>query len=257
MTLKRRSFLAVAGAAAGTSVRIGQGAATPWHMRCQRWGQTTSTDKKSAYNIAWWREQWKRTALHGVIVDAGNLDLFAEIAAAAHNDGLAVLAGLDSSRAGEDVLKAHPEWFARTQSGDPIKSGDGYAPCVHSSYREEYLSNIYRQIISRAHPEGFAENGWAGLGRETICHCENCAKRFRDQTGQSLPANVDWSDRIYRDWIRWGYARRGEIWGTSNASTRRPAGRIASGSERTPLRAHCSPQVCVTLTRSGSKLHCC
>ena len=34
----------------------------PWYRRAYRWGQTNITEKDpEQYDIAWWREYWKRT----------------------------------------------------------------------------------------------------------------------------------------------------------------------------------------------------
>src|SRR5262249_25704799 len=46
----------------------------PWYKRCYRWGQTNITEKDPVrYDIAWWREYWKRTQVQGVIVNAGGI----------------------------------------------------------------------------------------------------------------------------------------------------------------------------------------
>ena len=136
LQLRRRSFLAVAGAAvAGTSAATGQAAGTPWYLRCKRWGWTAAAGRETAYDVDWWREQWRRTALQGLIVDTEDADLFGPVSEAAHRDGLAVLARIDSEHASGEVLRGHPEWFARTSQGEAIPSGPGFAPCVHSSFR--------------------------------------------------------------------------------------------------------------------------
>ncbi|MCX6619020.1 MAG: Tat pathway signal protein, partial [Acidobacteria bacterium] len=92
----------------------------PWYRRALRWGQTNITEKDPVrYDIAWWREYWKRTEVQGVIINAGGIvayypskfslhyraeslgdrDLFGELTAAAHQDGIVVLARMDSNRA--------------------------------------------------------------------------------------------------------------------------------------------------------------
>src|SRR5512146_1603514 len=107
---------------------------TPWYRRTYRWGQTNITEKDPVrYDIAWWREYWKRTEVQGVIINAGGIvayypskfplhhraeflngrDLYGELAKAAHDDGLVVFARMDSNRTAEDFFKAHPDWFAR------------------------------------------------------------------------------------------------------------------------------------------------
>src|SRR2546429_4934010 len=44
---------------------------TPWYRRTIRWGQTNITERDPArYDIGWWREFWKRTAVQGVGINA-------------------------------------------------------------------------------------------------------------------------------------------------------------------------------------------
>jgi hypothetical protein len=217
----------------------------PWYRRCYRWGQTNITEiDPTRYDIPWWREYWKRTQVQGVIVNAGGIfayypskfplhyrpealgdrDLFGELARAAHEDGIAVLARMDSNRASEAFYKAHPDWFAVDASGKPYRAGDRYVACVSSGYYEEYLPDVMREIIARSHPEGFTDNSWSGLGRESICYCANCARRFRERSGKDLPRRHDWDDPVYREWILWSYARRLEIWDLNNRVTREAGG---------------------------------
>ncbi|MEX1239037.1 MAG: Tat pathway signal protein, partial [Cyclobacteriaceae bacterium] len=74
------------------------------------------------------------------------------------------------------------------------------------------------------HPEGFTDNSWSGLGRDSICYCENCKKSFRQKTGEEIPREKNWDDPVYRQWIRWNYDRRLEIWDLNNRTTRSAGG---------------------------------
>src|ERR1017187_1401571 len=135
----RRGFLQTTFAGAAASAAH-TGAGVPWYRRACRWGQTTITERDPVrYDIPWWREYWKRTQVQGVIINAGGIvayypskfplqhraeflngrDLYGELARAAHEDGLAVLARMDSNRVAEDFFRAHPDWFAR----EPIRMG--------------------------------------------------------------------------------------------------------------------------------------
>ena len=101
-------------------------------------------------------------------------DLFGELTKAAHDDGIFVMARMDSNRTAEDFFKAHPDWFARDVNGKPYRAADKYIACINSPYYDEYLPDVLREIIERSHPDGFTDNSWAGLGRESICYCDNC-----------------------------------------------------------------------------------
>jgi hypothetical protein len=217
----------------------------PWHRRTLRWGQTNITEiDPTHYDIAWWRQYWRQTCTQGVIINAGGIvayypskfplhhqaeflsgrDLYGELAAAAHADGLAVLARMDSNRAHADFHRAHPDWFAVDGSGQPYRAGELYVACVNSPYYEEYLTGVLREIIERTRPEGIADNSWSGLDRNSICHCVNCARSFRAAASQDLPREKNWNSPVYRQWIQWNYARRLEIWDLNNRVTKAAGG---------------------------------
>lgn len=217
----------------------------PWYRRVTRWGQTNITEKDPAnYDIAWWRKYWKRTNIQGIIVNAGGIvayypskvplhrqaqylggrDLFGSLRKAAREEGIVVFARMDSNRAHEEFYKAHPDWFAIDANGKPYKSGDLYITCINSPYYNEHIPAILREIIELYHPEGFTDNSWSGLGRDSICYCENCKKSFRHRSGKEIPLKANWSDPAYREWIRWNYDRRLEIWDLNNRTTRAAGG---------------------------------
>jgi hypothetical protein len=232
----RRAFLQASCAAALAPAQ----SATPWYRRALRWGQTNITEKDPIrYDIPFWRAFWKRTDVQAVIVNAGGIvayypsrfplhhraqfldgrDLFGELVTAAHADGVYVMARMDSNRAAEDFYKAHPDWFARDRKGEPYRAADKYVACINSPYYDEYLPGVMREIVERSRPDGFTDNSWAGLGRDSICYCDHCARRFRAQTGLALPERADWHDKTYRRWILWSYRRRTEIWEINNRTT--------------------------------------
>jgi hypothetical protein len=245
--MTRRNFLAAGtGMLAWSASQAAAADNTPWYRRTYRWGQTNITEADAVrYDIAWWRDFWKRTQVQGVIINAGGIvayypskyplhhraqflgdrDLYGELSKAAHEDGLVVLARMDSNSTAEAFYRAHPDWFARNAAGEPYRNADRYVTCINSGYYEEYIPGILREIIERSHPEGFADNSWAGLGRDNICYCDNCARKFRDQAGAALPKTHDWSDRAYRQWIEWSYTRRLAVWDLNNRITKAAGGR--------------------------------
>ena len=217
----------------------------PWYSRTCRWGQTNITELDPVqYDIGWWREYWKRTAVQGVIVNAGGIvayypskfplqyraqylngrDLFGEVTEAAHHDGLVVMARMDSNRTAENFYEAHPEWFARMADGKPYRAADKYITCINSPYYDEYLPEVLREIIERSHPEGFTDNSWSGMGRDSICYCDNCQRKFRAKAGAAIPARANWDDPAYRQWILWNYERRTELWEFNNRVTQGAGG---------------------------------
>jgi hypothetical protein len=236
----RRTFLATGLALAA------QPGQQPWYRRAYRWGQTNITENDPPkYDIPWWRQHWKETRTQAVIINAGGIvayypskfplhhraeflngrDLFGELIKAAHDDGLFVMARMDSNRVSEDFYQAHPDWFARDREGKPYRAADKYITCINSPYYDDYLPQIITEIIDRAHPEGVTDNSWAGMGRESICYCENCKNKFGAATGQMLPKAANWDDEAYRQWIMWSYQRRIEIWELNNKVTRAAGGK--------------------------------
>jgi hypothetical protein len=247
----RRGFLvrnlgaAVALNSAAQAQAPNTSASAPWYLRTYRWGQTNITEKDPVrYDIGWWREHWKKTEVQGVIVNAGGIvayypskfplhyraeflgdrDLFGELTKAAHDDGIVVMARMDSNRTTENFYKAHPDWFALDRGGKPYRAADKYITCINSAYYDEYLPGVLREIVERSHPEGLTDNSWAGMGRNAICYCANCDRRFRAKTGKPLPQSADWDDPVYRQWIMWNYDRRIEVWELNNRATQAAGG---------------------------------
>jgi hypothetical protein len=217
----------------------------PWFRRTLRWGQTNLTEiDPQRLDLAWWRAHWKRTALQGVVVNAGgitayyptdvpfhrraqflgNRDLFGEITRAAHEDGLAVFARMDSNRADEAFYRAQPDWFAHDADGQPYQITGLYQACVNSPYYDEHMLAILREIATRYRPDGFTDNNWNGPMRHQPCFCVHCERKFHARTGQPIPRLADWNSPLYRDWIRWNYERRIEIWDLFNRVTHEAGG---------------------------------
>ena len=222
-----------------------KGEDVPWYRRVTRWGQINITEKDpTQYDIPWWRRYWKETGTQGVVVNAGgivayypsriplhrqaqfnkNRDLFGELCRAAHEDGIVVFARMDSNRAHEEFYKAHPDWFAIDAENKPYKAGELYITCVNSPYYQEHIPSILTEISTMYHPEGFTDNSWSGLGRGSICYCDNCQKSFYDKTGNKIPREKNWDDMVYKRWIRWNYDRRLEIWDLNNKTTKAAGG---------------------------------
>ncbi len=236
-----RTRLAAADAPSGASAS----SAVPWYRRGLRWGQTNLTEiDPTRIDIPWWRAHWKRTRIQGVVVNAGGIvayyptdvplhrraeflgdrDLFGELVHAAHEDGLAVFARMDSNRADKTFYQAHPDWFAHDADGQPYRANDLFIACVNSPYYAGHIPAILREVATRYHPEGFTDNSWSGPTRHQPCFCTNCERSFRARTGAALPRTANWNDPLYREWILWNYARRIEIWDTFNRITREAGG---------------------------------
>ena len=131
---------------------------------------------------------------------------------------------MDSNRVAQDFYDAHPDWICRDIDGAPNRQADKYVTCIGSPYYSEYLPEVMREIIERSHPDGFTDNSWAGLPRASICYCEHCKAQFQDYAGKALPPAHDWDDEAYRDWMRWNFQRRTDLWQFNNHVTREAGG---------------------------------
>ena len=233
----------------------------PWYRRAYRWGQTNLNEMDPVrYDVDWWRQHWKRTKVQGIVVNAGGIvayypskfplhyraqhlgdrDLFGEITRAAHRDGIVVLARMDSNRTHEAFYRAHSEWFARDIRGEVYRANAGfrsadsrneeastryrYITCINSPYYDEYLLDVLREVMERERPVGFTDNSWSGLSRNQICYCRYCKEKFQAYAGAELPRKKDWDGHVYRQWIRWNYDRRVEIWDINNRAVKEAGG---------------------------------
>ncbi|MBQ6551500.1 MAG: beta-galactosidase [Lachnospiraceae bacterium] len=217
----------------------------PWYRRVKRWGQTNLTeDDPERNNIDFWREQWKRTRIEGVIVNCGGIvayypscfglqyraetlgdgDYFRVFSEAAKAEGLTVIARMDINRATEEFVNAHPDWFCVDQDGRYMTSQGRFFSCVNSDYYKKYIPAVLTEIIERYHPAGFADNSWKGMGRDQICYCRNCRERFLQDTGLFLPEAPDFDDPVYRKWIRWSMNIRTENWDLFNETAKKAGG---------------------------------
>lgn len=217
----------------------------PWYETTVRWAQTNLTEiDPTRYDSDFWRAQWKATRVQGVIVNAGGIvayypsenplhhrasglgdgDLYGDIVTQARQDGLVVVARMDSSRAGSEFYAAHPDWFAHDAEGQPFMAGPKHVACVNSPYYSEFLPSVFREVIERSSPDGFADNSWAGLEAAHICACGHCHAAFRAATGEQLPRVADFDDPVYRQWQRWNVARRTEVWRENSRLTSEAGG---------------------------------
>ena len=243
VTLASANFLSLAVNSSGNNQEYE--AKNPWYRRVTRWGQINITlDNAGNFDIEWWRQYWKRTLTEGIIINAGGIyayypsevplhfrapllgdnDLFGDLCRTAHEDGLVVFARMDSGRANEEFYKMHPDWFAIDATGKPMVMDGLYTTCINGPYYSKHIPAILTEIASKYHPEGITDNNWEGQGRESICYCENCKKRFRDKAGNEIPLVKNWDDPVYREWIKWNFDRRLEQWDFNNRTTKSAGG---------------------------------
>ena len=189
-----------------------------------RWLYVTPFAGQNQYNTAWWRAYWKRLPAEGVIIPADGADL----AAAAHTDGLLVLARMDMALLSAADATAHPDWAAVDAQGRPIQFGGRVAACVNRGYFKQEAAQATTRLIRALGADGVLAVGWSGLDRTRICHCPDCARDFRASSGAALPEAVNMDLPAYWTWVDWNVKRRNEIW-TALDTASRQAGATAYG----------------------------
>lgn len=218
----------------------------PWYQTAKRWIQlNVSEDICLHNNLEYWRKEWREHPYQGLILnccsqvrfcqcgleyikpakDLGDQDIFGIYCQAAKEDGLAVAARFDLQYTTKEFLKLHPEWFQRNEKGNFIeKEGfDLAATCINGPYYSEIIPKIIQEIIEKYHVDAITDNSWKANRKTTICYCDNCKRKFMEDTGLSLPKRVDWEDPVYRRWVKWSYALRIKLWDFL-AETARKAG---------------------------------
>ena len=255
--LTRRGFLrgglatALGITGAGAVARAGAQAETastaiPWYRRAYRWGQTNITEKDPVrYDIAWWREYWKRTEVQGVIINAGGIvayypskfplhhraeflggrDLFGELTQGrAQRRALRAGAhGLQPRRRGllpgaSRLVRARRE-RARLPRRATSTSPASTAPTTTST-SPACSARSSSARIPKASPTTVGRPG----PRQHLL-LRQLRARFRERrAGTPLPAAADWDDPAYRAVDQWNYARRARVWELNNRVTRAAGG---------------------------------
>lgn len=195
-----------------------------WYERARRWNQvnTVETDPRDC-DLGLWRKYWRDHGIQGTIINAAGTvayypsqnpyqrrsrylaqrDYFGDFVRSAREEGLAVVARIDSNQADESLYAQFPEWFCADIHGQPIRQTPGrYYTCINGEYYTKHLCDVVLEIIDRYHPDAFADNTLTGP-RGIICYCENCKRKFFETTGRALPAAANFDDPTFRVWLKW------------------------------------------------------
>ncbi|MGB6691883.1 MAG: alpha-amylase family protein [Terracidiphilus sp.] len=199
-------------------------ATEPWQKRIRRVGQTNMTEHDPAVmNIEEWADYWHSCEADIVFISVTGIlafypskvpfhrhgkflnsrDFFGECVAAAKKRGMKCVARMSPDLNWGDALEAHPEWAMRNRDGSAQSSGEEpqlFKTCMFSSYMDDYVPAIMREVNSLFDVDCFYTNGWPPLGSLPECHCAVCSK---------LPASgtpAYWrgfTDRVLELWSRY------------------------------------------------------
>jgi hypothetical protein len=196
----------------------------PWQKQVRRVGQTNMTEHDPAVmNIEAWADYWHSAQVDVVFVSVTGIlafypskvpfhrhgkflhgrDFFGECAAAAKKRGMRVVARMSPDLNWDDALSAHPEWAMRNQDGSVQHSSEEprlFKTCMFSTYMEDYVPAIMREINTLYDVDCFYSNGWPPLGSLPDCHCAVC----RNLPASGTPAYWRvFTDRVLHLWNRY------------------------------------------------------
>lgn len=172
----------------------------PWQQKIRRVGQINMTEYDPAVmNVDEWADYWHSAKADIVFVSVTGIlafypskvkfhrhgrflngrDLFGECAIAAKKRGMRVVARMSPDLNWGDALEAHPEWAMRHEDGSVQHSGEEprlFKTCMFSTYMDDYVPAIMREVNSLYDVDCFYANGWPPLGSLPVCYCSICSK---------------------------------------------------------------------------------
>ncbi len=196
----------------------------PWEQRVRRVGQSNMTEHDPAVmNIEQWADYWHGCGTDVVYVSVTGIlafypskvkfhrhgkflngrDFFGECTAAAKNRGMRVVARMSPDLNWGDALEAHPEWAMRHKDGSVQMSEEEprlFKTCMFSSYMDDYVPAIMREVNSLYDVDCFYTNGWPPLGSLPECHCAICGKLPAPDTVAYWHA---FNDRLFELWNKY------------------------------------------------------
>jgi hypothetical protein len=171
-----------------------------WQQRIRRVGQTNMTEYDgAAMNVEQWADYWHAAKADIVFVSVTGIlafypskvmfhrhgkflkgrDIFGECVSAAKKRGMRVVARMSPDLNWPDALAAHPEWAMRHRDESVQHNNEDprlFQTCMFSSYMDDYVPAIMREVSSLYDVDCFYTNGWPPLGSLPDCHCAICSK---------------------------------------------------------------------------------
>ncbi|HVG26572.1 MAG TPA: alpha-amylase family protein [Acidobacteriaceae bacterium] len=197
----------------------------PWQQKIRRVGQSNMTEHDPAVmNIEEWADYWHGTGAQVVFISVTGIlafyqskvpfhrhgkflkdrDFFGECVAAARKRGMHVVARMSPDLNWvDDALVAHPEWAMRHKDGSPQLSTEEprlFKTCMFSTYMDDYLPAVIREVGSMYDVDCFYTNGWPPIGTLPECYCAICSKFPPHDT----PAYWQiFNDRVFDLWSKY------------------------------------------------------
>jgi Hypothetical glycosyl hydrolase 6 len=196
----------------------------PWQQKVRRVGQSNMTEHDPAVmNIEEWAEYWRSAGADVVFVSVTGIlafypskvkyhrhgkflndrDFFGECLAAAKKRNMRVVARMSPDLNWPDALEAHPEWAMRNKDGSVQFYSEEprlFKTCMFSTYMDDYVPAVMREVNSLYEVDCFYTNGWPPLGSLPDCHCAICSKLPPGDTPAYWRA---FNDRLFELWNKY------------------------------------------------------
>lgn len=151
-------------------------------------GIIASYDTKHPY-------QAKSEYLHG--------DSLGMLIDACHEQGIRVIARTDFSKVHFDIYEKHPDWAYRTADGEIMNYNGDVQMCPNGEYQQKVMFEILEELLTTfpfdgvfCNMSGFLVTDYSGKYYGP-CHCENCVRKFKEESGLDVPVKDDFTDPTY------------------------------------------------------------
>jgi hypothetical protein len=199
-------------------------ATVSWQQKIRRVAQSNMTEHDPAVmSVEEWADYWHSAGAEVIFVSVTGIlafypskvkfhrhgkylqgrDFFGECVAAARKRNMRVVARMSPDLNWEDALAAHPEWAMRNKDGGVQYSTEEprlFKTCMFSTYMDDYMTAIIREVNSLYDVDCFYTNGWPPIGSLPDCHCAICSKL--PPTGTPAYWRV-FNDRIFELWQKY------------------------------------------------------
>lgn len=130
-------------------------------------------------------------------------NIFAETSSACRKEGIAVQLYF-SLIFDTWAYRNHPNWRIRNADGSGVSDKSRYGVCCPNSPYRDYVAEMIHEFCESLEFDGvrFDMTFWP-----TVCYCQYCRERFREEVGAELPLVINWDDPV---WV--AFARKREDW---------------------------------------------
>jgi hypothetical protein len=146
---------------------------------------------KSGREGAWWP-----SAVGAVAPEAKTQNLAQRVIDDAKKHGARLIA-YHRHMEDEEMARRHPDWRVLDVEGQPARAGRGIYMCFNSPYVEFYEQRSIELLKMGVDGFYFDEDHLPPAG----CFCDNCKRKFKEETGKDAPTAVAIRDPLYQEYI--------------------------------------------------------